>query len=242
MSTTVFVAGATGVIGIRLVRLLRDAGYHVFGTTRYAAKSEALEAAGATPVIVDVYDADALLAQTMSIRPVIVVHQLTDLPRALDPSRMAGAIVANAHLRRVGTRNLVAAACAAGAQRVIAQSIAWMYTPGTLPHAESDPLDAQADGARGVSVGGVIALEQLVMGSPPLQGTVLRYGRLYGGDTGADRADAPAVHVDAAAHAALLAVARPLAGVFNIADDNDIVATDKARRELGWRPDFRLPD
>lgn len=241
MSETVFVAGATGVIGIRLVRLLRDAGYRVFGTTRFAAKSEALEAAGATPVIVDVYDADALLAQARSIRPVIVVHQLTDLPRALDPSRMAEAIVANAHLRRVGTRNLLAAVRTAGAQRVIAQSIAWMYAPGTLPHAESDPLDAHADGARGISVGGVIALEQLVTGLPPLQGTVLRYGRLYGGDTGADRADAPAVHVDAAAYAALLAVTHPRAGTFNIADDNDIVATDAARQKLGWRPDVRLP-
>jgi nucleoside-diphosphate-sugar epimerase len=236
----VFLAGASGVVGIRLVPMLRDAGYEVFGTTRVASKGDALRHAGATPVIVDVFDASALAEQLASIRPSIVIHQLTDLPRALDPARMAEAIAANARLRREGTRHLIDAALAAGADRVIAQSIAWAYAPLPRPATEDDPLDIDATGARAITIGGVIALERAVTQSAPLDGVVLRYGRFYGRDTGVDVApDAPAVHVDAAAHAALLAVQHARAGIFNIAEDSPVVSSGRARRELQWDPAFR---
>ncbi|MGB7857598.1 MAG: NAD-dependent epimerase/dehydratase family protein, partial [Pseudolabrys sp.] len=80
MYRKVFLAGATGAIGNRLVPLLLDAGYEVFGTTRSGSKAAGLQAAGATPIVVDVFDAPALSRAIAAVRPEIVIHQLTDLP------------------------------------------------------------------------------------------------------------------------------------------------------------------
>jgi nucleoside-diphosphate-sugar epimerase len=202
-----------------------------------------LKAAGVTPVVVDVYDADALTAALLDICPDIVIHQLTDLPPVLDPAHMEEALQRNARIRREGTRNLVDAALAAGARRLIAQSIAWAYAPGPEPHREDDPLDSHAEGNRATTVGGVVALEQLALNSPPIEGIVLRYGHLYGPGTGADGpGDAPAVHVDAAAHAALLAIDKGAPGIFNVAEQNDYAAIDKVRQELGWDQGLRLQE
>jgi len=241
MAYRVLLAGAAGVIGRRLAPLLVEAGHDVFGTTRSAERAKALEAAGVKPVIVDVFDAPALSRTVASIRPEIVIHQLTDIPRNFGPDRAAEASARNARVRREGTPNLVAAAIAAGARRMIAQSIAWMYAPGPEPHGEGDPLDFKAEGTRGISVGGVAALEQATLNSPPLEGIVLRYGQFYGPGTGVDepKGSAP-LHVDAAASAAVLAIEKARPGIYNVAEANKYVATDKARRELGWDPGFRL--
>jgi nucleoside-diphosphate-sugar epimerase len=243
MSERIFVAGATGVIGRRLLPLLLRAGYEVFGTTRSATKANELRAAGIEPIVVDVFDAATLHRTMASVRPQVVIHQLTDLPRGLDPQLMAEAVVRNARIRSEGTKNLVAAALAAGIGRMIAQSIAWAYAPGPQPYRESAPLDMNATGSRATSVQGVAALERLTLESPPLSGTVLRYGQLYGPGTGSDRPTGSApVHVDAAAQAALLALERTAEGIFNIAEDSGFVSTEKARQELGWRATFRLED
>ena len=242
MGYRILVAGAAGAIGRRLTPLLREAGHHVAGTTRSAAKAERLRALGVEPVVVDVFDAETLSRLVASARPDVVIHQLTDLPQGLDPARMAAALAGNARVREEGTRNLVGAALAAGARRLVAQSIAWAYAPGPEPHAEEDPLDLDAPGSRAVTVRGVAALEELTLNSPPLAGIVLRYGRIYGPGTGADsQRDAPTVHVDAAAYAALLAIDKGRAGTFNIAEPNAHVAAEKARSELGWNDAFRLP-
>ena len=242
MAYRLFLAGAAGVIGRRLVPLLVKAGHDVFGTTRSAERAKALEAAGVTPVIVDVYDAPALSRALVSIRPEIVIHQLTDIPRDLPPERAAESSARNARVRSEGTPNLVAAAIAAGARRMIAQSIAWMYAPGPEPHGEADPLDLRAEGSRGISVGGVAALEQATLNAAPLEGIVLRYGQFYGPGTGVDepKGSAP-LHVDAAAFAALLAIETARPGIYNVAEPNRYVATDRARRELGWDSAFRSP-
>ena len=242
MSYRIFLAGASGAIGRRLVPLLREAGHYVSGTTRVEARAATLRTLGVEPVIVDVFDRDALLRAVGKARPDIVIHQLTDLPPALDPVLMAAAIRRNARIRDEGTRNLVDAAIAAGATRMIAQSIAWMYAPGPQPHGENDPLDTKADGARGISLAGVVALEKRVLQSPPLEGIVLRYGQIHGPGTGSDvpRPIAP-LHVDAAAFAALLAIEHGAPGIYNIAEPNDLIATDKARAQLGWDAGFRLP-
>ena len=243
MSYRIFLAGAAGAVGKRLAPLLREAGHHVAGTTRTESRAAELRALGVEPFVVDVFDAPALTRAVALARPEIVIHQLTDLPPGLDPSRMGEALVRNARIRDEGTRNLVNAAIAAGAHRLVAQSIAWAYAPGPKPYAEDDPLDAGAEGARAVSVGGIIALENWTLKSPPLAGIILRYGRLYGPGTGAEAPTGPlSLHVDAAAYAAFLAVDRGDPGIFNIAEPNGEVATEKARRELGWRADFRLPD
>lgn len=242
MALRIFLAGASGAIGARLVPLLRQAGHRVVGTTRSSAKAEMLRAAGVEPVVVDVFDAPALARAVAAARPHVVIHQLTDLPPDLDPSRMEAATPRNARIRDEGTGNLVRAALAAGARRLVAQSIAWAYAPGPEPHSEDDPLELDAEGRRSITVRGVAALERLTLNSPPLEGVVLRYGQIHGPGTGADAPrGAASLHVDAAAYAALLAVDKGAPGIFNIAEPNAYVTTDKARRELGWTADFRLP-
>jgi nucleoside-diphosphate-sugar epimerase len=124
--------------------------------------------------------------------------------------------------------------------RLVAQSIAWVYAPGREPHSEEDPLDRDAKGPAAISVSGVMALERLTLSSPPLEGVVLRYGQLYGPGTWNAAANGRApVHVDAAAHAALLAVDAPHTGVFNIAEEKGLVSAGRARRLLGWSAEFR---
>ncbi len=237
MSRKVFVAGASGVIGKALLKLLVAAGYSVYGATRRTEKVKDIEATGATAVVVDVYDAERLNEELVRIQPWAVIHQLTDLPRGLSPELMAKAVENNARIRTEGTRNLVAAARAAGATRLIAQSIAWAYRSGDTPYLETCTLDVEAQGSRGISVGGVAALEQQVLSEPALNGTVLRYGQLYGPDTGTDEPTGTSpVHVQDAARAALLALQTEQSGIFNITHDSPTVSNEKAKRILGWSP------
>jgi nucleoside-diphosphate-sugar epimerase len=236
----IFLAGAAGVIGQRLTPLLLAKGHSVWGATRSPDKCEFLRKLGASPVVVDVFDAEALATAVIEARPEIVIHQLTDLAAVHDPARRSSALARNARIRDEGTHNLVAAARKAHAHRLIAQSIAWAYAPGPRPYREDHPLDLDAGGDRLVSVRGVESLERQILEASLVEGLVLRYGRLYGPGSGADAPPSPpSVHVDAAAYAALVAIDDGEPGIFNIADPNDEVSTDKARAELGWRADFR---
>jgi len=239
----IFLAGATGVIGQRLTPLLVAAGYEVTATTRSSDKVAALKGQGAQAVVVDVFDRQALQEAVVAARPEIVLHQLTDLPQVFDPARRAEALVRNARLRVDGTANLVAAARAAGARRLISQSIAFIYAEGPEPHAESDPLaPAEGDDLGALTSRGVRALEHATLNAPGIDGIVLRYGRLYGPGTWfAEATGRGPLHVDAAAQAALLAVGRGNPGIYNIAEDDGAVTIAKARRELGFDPAFRLP-
>jgi nucleoside-diphosphate-sugar epimerase len=223
--------------------LLVNAGHRVAGTTRSTDKVDALRSAGVEPIVVNVFDAQALAQAVSAVKPDVVIHQLTDLPRGLPPSQMAEATARNARIRREGTANLVAAARAASARRLIAQSIAWAYAPSAQPYRETDPLDHNAEGTRRISVQGVAALEQLTLSSPPIEGVVLRYGQLYGPATGNDQPNGSApLHVDAAAQAALLATTHGQPGIYNIAEDTGFVSSAKARTDLGWRDDFRIAE
>lgn len=240
MCAKVFFAGATGAVGRRLLPLLLARGYQVLAISRDAQRVEALRAAGAQAQRLDVYDAEALKHTLLDFRPQWVLHQLTDLPRGLEPTRMAAAIERNARVRREGTANLVAAAQAAGAQRLVAQSIAWAYAPGVLPHREEQPLELAAEGLRGVTVAGVAALERAVLQAESLQGVVLRYGRLYGPGTGAERPDPRlALHIDDAARAVLLALEWGTPGVYNLVERDLEASAALARYRLGWQPGFR---
>ena len=111
----IFVAGATGVIGRPLLKLLRDAGHTVTGTTRSADKLAGIEALGAHGVVADALDAEALRRAVIAAKPEVVIHQLTDLPDVSDPAKMAEVREKNSRVRIEGTRNLMAAAKAAGA-------------------------------------------------------------------------------------------------------------------------------
>jgi nucleoside-diphosphate-sugar epimerase len=234
----IFLAGATGVIGQPLVRLLIAAGHHVTGMTRSPHKARLLLDRGATPVIVDAFDAQAVNSAIATAKPDILIHQLTDLPDAIED--VPGALERNAQIRMFGTRNLIDAACAAGVKRVIAQSICFVYEPNERACTETDPLIRQSDGTYSASVRGVITLEEQVLETPAFRGVVLRYGRLYGPGTWAELPNGTApLHVDAAAHAAALALECGV-GLYNIAEDDGTVSIDKARRDLGFDPAFRI--
>jgi nucleoside-diphosphate-sugar epimerase len=236
MKGSVLVAGATGAVGTPLVRLLVDDGWRVYGTTRDPNRAEALHRAGADALVVDVFDGPALDAALASARPGVVVHQLTDLPKVRTPQSLSAALARNARLRREGTRHLVRATLACGCRRMVAQSIAWAYAPGPLPHAEEDPLDSSASGERAITVQAVLELESLVLDSPGLDGVVQRYGRLYRPGTWSEGppAEMP-LHVDDAAAAALRAVEqRHVTGVFNVSEACSQLSVDKARQILGW--------
>ena len=212
----IFVAGATGVIGRALVPLLLRAGHAVTGTTRSPARAEVLARSGANPVIVDVYDGVALCQAVERARPDVVIHQLTDLPDQMTAEERGAALERNARMRVAGTNNLMVAAVAAGVGRVVAQSIAFAYAPGPLPHREDAPL------LPGLSADGVRALEAAVTSTDGVAGLVLRYGRLYGPGTWTSVPEGTSpLHVDAAAQAALLAVHRGGSGIYNIAEDAD---------------------
>lgn len=226
----VFVAGATGAIGRRLVPLLLDAGYTVSALTRSPDKARVLAGLGVQAVVGDVYDAAELRAALARVQPEVVVHQLTDLPASRDDRGNADALGRNARIRVAGTEHLVDAALRCGAKRIVAQSLAFAYADGAEPHVESDPLDARTRSS-------VITLERLVLESPPLIGTVLRFGSFYGPGTWFDEPSGNVpVHVDAAARATLLALTREAAGVFNIAEERGYVSCARARELLGWQP------
>jgi nucleoside-diphosphate-sugar epimerase len=228
----IFIAGATGVIGRRLVPLLVADGHEVTALSRRS------QVGAVTTVQGDVYDADALREVVAAARPDVVMHQLTDLT--------SRDFAANGRIRREGTRNLVDAALAAGVRRVISQSIAWAYEPGETPADESTPLDLRAaDENRRGTVEAVAALESITAEAP--EWVVLRYGMLYGPDTwytkGALMADLatsgqlPAtadvtsfLHVQDAASAAAAALTWP-SGPVNVVDDEPAPATT-------WLPAF----
>jgi nucleoside-diphosphate-sugar epimerase len=173
----IFLAGATGVIGVRLVPLLVGAGHEVAGMTRSAGKQDQLRELGAEPVICDVYDGERLTASVIEFAPEVLVHQLTDLPD--DVERLKDFSERNDRMRTEGTRHLLAAARAAGAPRFLAQSIAWR------PPGRGDIVDEH---------------EGMVLDAG---GVVIRYGQLYGpGTFYEDRVPPPPrVHVDEAARA-----------------------------------------
>ena len=239
MSKCIFLAGAAGAIGRRLAPLLLQDGWRVVGSTRSPAKAAELRALGVEPVIVDVYDAEVLRKAVVACEPEVVIHQLTDLPYALEAAAMAEGLKRNARLRDEGTRNLLAAAVAAGARRLIAQSISFIYAEGSTPHLESDPLLPLSHPAYGETVAAVLSLEQQVLVAP-LEGLVLRYGLIYGPGTGFDSPIAPgSLHVDAAAQAARLAVSAGAPGLYNAAETQGGVDIAKAIAAFSFDPSWR---
>ena len=232
----ILLAGATGAIGRQLVPMLVAAGHEVTGTTRSAARIADLEAAGAGVVVVDAFDAARLIPAVVAARPDVVIHQLTDLGGGSGGALTDEQLARTARLRIEGTPNLVRAAIAAGARRIVAQSIAMLYAPGTEPHAEGDPLGVTEPWTR-ITLPGIVALERSVLTSPGIEGVVLRYGLLYGPGAGTERpGKPPTVHIRAAAWAALLAVDQGSPGTFNVVDDDGPVSNAKAKAVLGWSP------
>jgi nucleoside-diphosphate-sugar epimerase len=235
----VFLAGATGVIGSPLVPQLLHAGHEVTAMTRSVLRASQLEAIGADPVVCDVFDAGGVRAAMADASPEVVIHQLTALPARLDWGN-PNLFDANNRVRTEGGRILVDAALAAGARRVVAQSIAFVYAPaGDRVKDEDAALFTEAPPPFGATVAAVVELERLVTGTAGIEGLVLRYGMLYGPGTFYDRrgsvaADVVAarvplvegatgmyswLHVEDAASAAVAAVERGAPGMYNVVDD-----------------------
>ena len=232
----VFVAGASGAIGRPLIPQLVEAGHEVTGMTRSQGSATVLRGAGATPVVVDVFEADTLSAAVAAATPEVVVHQLTAIPENLDPRKMEAQFETTNRLRTEGTRNLLAAARASGARRVVAQSIAFAYAPRQDgEHDEDDPLWTEATPIYAA----VQKLEDQVLGAEGLEGIVLRYGFFYGPGTtyaadggtaetvrkrqfpvmGGGRGEWPFIQIDDAASATVAAVERGGPGAYNVVDD-----------------------
>jgi len=190
----VFVAGASGVIGIRLVPLLVEVGHDVAGMTRSPDKVELLRRLGAFPVVCDVFDRAALQAAVVDFNPDAVVSEVTDLPD--DREQLHDFEAANDRMRREGTRNLLEAATAAKVPRFLAQSIAW-----ELPGERGEAVDAA---------------ERMVLEA---DGVVVRYGQLYGPGTfyESELPDPPRVHIDAAAERTV-ALLEARSGVVTLTD------------------------
>jgi NAD dependent epimerase/dehydratase family len=155
----IFLAGASGVIGQRLIPLLVDAGHTVAGMTRSASKAERIAELGAQPVVVDIFDRDALIADVGEFAPDVILNELTDLPD--DVNRIAEFGDLNARIRTEGNQNLIDAARAAGNPKMLAQTVAW-----ELP----DGPDA-------------VAVKQLESSVLAEGGVVLSYGQFYGPGT-----------------------------------------------------------
>ena len=236
----VFVAGASGAIGRPLVPRLVAAGHEVTGTTRSEERAEAIRAAGAKAAICDALDADALRAAVVEAAPQVVVHELTALPHRFNPRDKQMYAPTN-RVRREGTRNLIAAAQVAGAQRLVCESIAFAYATGERPEVKEEdaPLALEAPLPFGDSVRAIDEMERAVLGADGLEGIVLRYGWFYGpgtyfADDGSLARDVRRrrlpvigkgmglysfVHVEDAASATVAAVERGAPGVYNVVDD-----------------------
>jgi nucleoside-diphosphate-sugar epimerase len=259
----IFVAGATGAIGRRLVAQLLERGHEVVGTTRSPAKAEELREARAEAAVVDALDREALRAAVLAARPDAVVHELTALPPVLDLRRLAEAFAVTNRLRTEATDTLVDAAREAGAERIVAQSFAgWPYArTGSRVKTEDDALDTDPPGPLAPILDAIRHLEARVRDA---DGVVLRYGGLYGPGTslapkspqlelvrrrrfpivGDGEATWSFVHVDDAAAATVAALERGAPGIYNVVDDEPARVSEwlPALAELlGAKPPRRVP-
>ncbi|MGN6588595.1 MAG: NAD-dependent epimerase/dehydratase family protein [Solirubrobacterales bacterium] len=258
----VFVAGATGAIGRPLIRQLVAAGHEVTGMTRRSERAAELREAGAEAVVCDVFDADGLREAVVAARPEAVVHALTALPERFGPRTD---LRPTNRLRTEGTRNLIAAAQAAGARRVIAESVAFFYAPeGGWVKDEEAPLDLDAPGKFGPAVDAVADLERQVLEAEGIEGLVLRFGWFYGSGTyispggsqveevrkrrypvvGEGDATFSFIHIEDAASAVVAALDHGASGIYNVVDDEPSPMREwlpLLAETLGAKPPHRLP-
>jgi nucleoside-diphosphate-sugar epimerase len=229
----VFVAGASGAIGTRLVPQLVEWGHDVIGTSRSPQKADRLRSLGAEPVVLDLLDPAAVRSAVAAARPDAIVHQATALSGASDFKHFDRSFAATNRLRTAGTDALLAAARDAGVTQFAAQSYAgWPYArEGGPVKTEDDPLDAAPVAGMRETLAAIQHLEEAVVAAG---GVALRYGGFYGSPDDAQLepvrkrrfpivGDGDAiwsfVHLDDAAAATVLALERGATGIYNVADD-----------------------
>ena len=259
----VFVAGATGAIGRPLVARLLAAGHEVTGMTRSEERAEGLRASGAEAVVCDVFDAGALDRAVAGARPEVVVNELTDIPPALNPRRYESEMAGLNRIRTEGYRNLIRASQQAGARKLIAESIAFVYAPGDGPASEDEPVWSDVAEPFATTLRATVEGERAVLDSG-LEPLVLRYGWFYGPGTtyapdgallamirqrrypvaGGGKGVSSFVHVEDAADATVAAVGSRATGILNVVDDDPaplrewLPATAEA---IGAKPPRRVP-
>jgi 2-alkyl-3-oxoalkanoate reductase len=263
----IFLAGASGAVGSRLVPLLAGAGrHHVTGTTRTPAKADALRAAGVEPVIADGLDRDAIVAAVVAARPDVIVHQLTALAAMNSLRDFDGAFALTNRLRTEGTDHLLEGARQAGTRRFVAQSYAgWPYArTGGPVKTEDDPLEPNPPKSMSKTLAAIRRLESTVTNADGIEGLVLRYGGFYGPGTGmapgGDQIELIAkrrwpivgdgggvwsfVHMDDVAAATLAAIERGAPGIYNVVDDDPAPVREwlpALAAAVGAKPPRRLP-
>src|SRR4051812_13127309 len=176
----VFVAGASGALGQRLVPQLVARGHEVIGMTQTPAKQDLLRVLGARPVVADALDADAVARAVAEAEPDVIVHQLTAL-KTLDLRHIDRTFALTNRLRTEGTDHLLAAGRAVGVQRVVAQSYTgWPFArTGGPVKTEDDPLDPHPPNALRATLDAILHVERAVTSIDWGDGVVLRYGGVY---------------------------------------------------------------
>ncbi|HLK79408.1 MAG TPA: NAD(P)-dependent oxidoreductase [Streptosporangiaceae bacterium] len=257
----VFVAGATGMIGQYLVPGLIAAGHQVTGSTRSALKANQLKTQGATPVIVDGLDREAVLKAVTAAQPEVIIHQMTALTSLRSLRNFDKSFAVTNELRSTGTDYLLEAAKRAGTRRFIAQSfIGWNNAmTGDLVKTEDDPLTTRAPAGTARSLAALKHLEEAVPSAVP-EGLVLRYGLLYGHGASDPMLDAvrkrqlPVIgggaglwswtEVTDAAAATVAAVTHGAPGIYNVVDDEPAPVSrwlPYLALSVGAKPPMRAP-
>lgn len=257
----ILIVGATGALGRPLVPLMAASGHEVLAASRSARPGLAGGIPGTSTVRLDVLDRDAVHRVVEEHRPDAIVHVATAIPDPVDPKRIGEQFTVTNRLRTEGTANLVAAGEAAGVARFVAEGVAFAYQPGDAVRNEDAPL--WADPPRPFAPI-VEALAELEERTRAVDGTVLRFGHLYGPGTAfapdgsltavvrerklplVGRGDArfSFVHVEDAAAAILAAIDRPLTGTFNVVDDRPTLVREWLpwlAEQLGARAPQRVP-
>jgi nucleoside-diphosphate-sugar epimerase len=233
----VFVAGATGAIGRPLIPKLLEAGHEVTALARTPEKARVLEAQGVETALADAFDEAGVREAVVTARPEVLIHQLTALPRSMNPRKYAEALKPTSRLREKTAPYFLAAAREAGVRRVIFQSISFMVAPQGPP-----VLDETAPVSDDPVARATATMERYVTSAEALEGVVLRYGFFYGPGTwyapdgfmaelarkrqlaviGSGEGRSSFVHVDDAAAATVLALDHGKPGVYNVTDDDPV--------------------
>ncbi len=262
----VFVAGATGAIGRELIPLLVACGHEVVGTTRSPEKTSAVRAMGAEPVVMDALHPEAVQNAVTRAKPEAVVHQATALTGVFSLKHFSRTFEQTNRLRTLGTDNLVVAARAAGARRIVAQGFAgWPYASGGQAlRTEEDPFEPSPPEEMRSTVQALQHLETSVFGAEDLEGIVLRYGGFYGPGTSLGEGEAmiegvrkrrlPVVgdgagvtsflHIEDAATATVAALERGAPGVYNVVDDEPAPSSlwiPELAKAVGAKPPRHVP-
>jgi nucleoside-diphosphate-sugar epimerase len=262
----VFLTGATGAIGRRIVPRLVERGHEVVGMTRSPSKEGMLRDLGAEPVVADGLDRRAVVKAIRRAEPEVVVHEMTAISDIKSFRKLDQEFELTNRLRAEGTDTLIEGARLAGARRVVAQSFGGWTSErtGGWVKTEEDPLDPNPPKAMSQSLAAIRHLEAAVTSADGLEGVVLRYGGFYGaGSTLGEGGDfleqirkrrLPIVgdgagrwsfiQLDDAASATVLAIEGEATGIYNVSDDEPAPVSEwlpYLARVLGAPPPRHVP-